>query len=44
MFGKTVEPSAYARYCETAIATYAEILRLPTGEAGAVLREMFAGG
>jgi hypothetical protein len=44
MFGKAVEPSAYARYCETAIATYAEILRLPAGEAGAVLREMFAGG
>jgi hypothetical protein len=44
MFGQKVEPSAYARYCETAIATYGEILRLPTAEAGAVLREMFSGG
>ena len=44
LFGKQVEPPAYARYCDTAIAAYAEILRLPTREAGEVLREMFAGG
>lgn len=44
MFGKKVEPPLYARYCAIAIAAYEEILKLPNADAGAVLREMFAGG
>jgi len=41
---KTVAPSSYARYCAAAIAIYGEIVRLPPGEAGQMLREMFADG
>jgi hypothetical protein len=44
MLGRKVESPAYPRYCAAAIATYEEMLRLPVAEAGAVLREMFAGG
>jgi hypothetical protein len=44
MLGRKVESPAYPRHCAAAIATYEEILRLPVAEAGAVLREMFAGG
>jgi hypothetical protein len=43
-FGKKVEPPLQARYCAMAIAAYEEILKLPAADAGAVLREMFAGG
>ncbi len=43
-FGRKVEPPLYARYCAMAIAAYEEILKLPAADAGAVLREMFAGG
>lgn len=44
MFGRKVEPPLQARYCAIAIAAYEEILKLPTADAGAIFREMFAGG
>jgi hypothetical protein len=39
-----VPASAYARYCSVVITFYQAIVELPSKEAGAVLRELFAEG
>jgi hypothetical protein len=38
----SVKPSDYARYCETTIAVYQEIIVLPAKEAAAVLRGIYS--